>query len=111
MRALTGAGVPCGVLLMPILPFINDTPENIRAVVRRAADAGASWIYAGPGFGVTLRDNQREYFYDRLDEAFPACAAATPRPSASAMPASLPGTRSCGPCSPPNAGPPVFSGG
>lgn len=71
MRALTGAGVPCGVLLMPILPFINDTPENIRAVVRRAADAGASWIYAGPGFGVTLRDNQREYFYDRLDEAFP----------------------------------------
>ena len=64
MRALTGAGVPCGVLLMPILPFINDTPENIRAVVRRAADAGASWIYAGPGFGVTLRDNQREYFYE-----------------------------------------------
>lgn len=71
IRRLSEAGIPCGVLLMPILPFLNDTPENIEAVVRQAARAGARWVFPGYGFGVTLRQNQRDYFYERLDEDFP----------------------------------------
>ncbi|HIT18765.1 MAG TPA: radical SAM protein [Candidatus Fimivivens faecavium] len=69
IAALSKAGVFCGVLLMPVLPFLTDGEENIREIVRRAAAAGARFVY--PGFGVTLRENQRDWFYDRLDETFP----------------------------------------
>ena len=71
LNALAKAGVPCGVLLMPLLPFINDTLENVRQIVQRTADVGARWIFAFPDLGVTLRQNQRAYFYDRLQEDFP----------------------------------------
>lgn len=56
---------------MPVLPFLTDAPENVEAVVRQAARAGARWVFPGYCFGVTLRQNQREYFYERLDEEFP----------------------------------------
>jgi DNA repair photolyase len=69
IRKLSEAGITSGVLLMPILPFINDNPENIINIVKAAASAGAKFIY--PWFGVTLRQNQRDYFFDRLDEKFP----------------------------------------
>ena len=71
LETLSAAGIPCGVLLSPILPFINDTEENIAQIVRRAADAGCRWVYSAMPFGVTLRQNQRLYFYDRLAEDFP----------------------------------------
>ena len=71
IRRLSEAGVLCGVLLMPTLPFINDDEQNIRAIVRLAALAGAKWVYHWDSFGVTLRQNQRDYFYDRLDALFP----------------------------------------
>jgi DNA repair photolyase len=71
LTALADAGIPCGVLLMPILPFINDTAENILQITRRARESGAKWVYAHHGFGVTLRANQRAYFLSRLDAAFP----------------------------------------
>ena len=71
LAELSQNGIPCGVLLMPLLPFINDTERNVRAIVRQAKEAGAKWIFAYPGMGVTLRQNQRVYFYDRLDESFP----------------------------------------
>ncbi len=71
IRQLAEAGIPCGVLLMPILPFINDTQANIIGIVDAAHRAGAKWIFPYEGFGVTLRQNQRVYFYDRLDESFP----------------------------------------
>lgn len=71
MEKLAGTGINCGVLLMPVLPFINDMQENIEQIVRMAAAAGAKWIYAGSGFGVTLRMNQRSYFYEQLDQLFP----------------------------------------
>ena len=58
-----------GILLMPVLPFLEDTEKNILAIVRRAHDCGARFIY--PAFGVTLRENQREYFLTRLDGLFP----------------------------------------
>ena len=69
LRQLSAAGIPCGVLLMPLLPFLNDSEENVRSIVRQAAESGACFVY--PGFAVTLRDNQRAYYYDRLDEIDP----------------------------------------
>jgi DNA repair photolyase len=69
LEKLSGCGLFCGVLLMPLLPFINDTVENVTAIVRAAAQAGARFIYPWPG--VTLRYNQREYFYQQLDRHFP----------------------------------------
>ena len=54
---------------MPVLPFLEDTPDGVRRLVRAAYNAGARFVY--PAFGVTLRQNQRAYFLDRLDELFP----------------------------------------
>lgn len=69
IRKLAEAGLFCGVLLMPVLPFLEDRPEQVLAVVDRSADAGAKFIY--PGFGVTMRQGQREHFLRELDRAFP----------------------------------------
>lgn len=71
IQALSDAGIFTGILLMPILPFINDTEENIRGIVQLAHLHHAKFIYAYEGFGVTLRDNQRDYFYYMLDQHFP----------------------------------------
>ena len=73
LKELSDKGIMCGVLLMPILPFINDTEENIFNIVHRAKAAGAKWVYSGYGgcFGVTLRQNQREYFLNWLDKLYP----------------------------------------
>lgn len=60
LEALATAGIDCGVLLMPILPLVNDAPENISAIARAAADAGAKWVYPGESFGVTMRAGSRE---------------------------------------------------
>ncbi|MFB0920736.1 MAG: radical SAM protein [Oscillospiraceae bacterium] len=70
LKKLSDAGLFAGVLLMPVLPFIEDTEKNIAAIVERAHQSGAKFIY--PAFGVTLRQNQREWFFDRLDELFPS---------------------------------------
>lgn len=69
IKELSDSGIFTGVLLMPILPFINDTPANIKNIVVSAAEQGARFIY--PAFGVTLRDSQRLYFYNQLDAHFP----------------------------------------
>ena len=69
IRKLAEAGIFCGVLLMPVLPFLEDRPEQVLSVVDRAADVGAKFIYSG--FGVTMRQGQREYFLRELDRAFP----------------------------------------
>ena len=69
LEKLSGAGLFAGVLLMPVLPFLEDSKENVLAVVERAAQAGARFIY--PAFGVTMRQGQREYFLDGLERAFP----------------------------------------
>ncbi len=75
MKKLAEADIPCGVLLMPTLPFVTDSPENILGIVRRAKEAGASWIYCGYGFGVTLRANQREHFLREIERVFPGMRA------------------------------------
>ena len=56
-------------MLMPVLPFLEDSDENVLAVVRSAHQAGASYIVAS--FGMTLRDRQRDYYYAQLDRWFP----------------------------------------
>lgn len=69
IKELSEMGIFTGVLLMPTLPFINDTIDNISKIVELSAQSGAQFIY--PAFGVTLRDQQRLYFYDQLDTNFP----------------------------------------
>ena len=54
---------------MPVLPFLEDNPKDIRLLVERCAQAGAKFIY--PYFGVTLRDRQREYFLECLEKSRP----------------------------------------
>jgi DNA repair photolyase len=69
LRTLGVRGIPAGIALMPILPFIEDNEENIRQIVDLAAGNGAKYIL--PAFGMTLRDRQRDYYYARLDKHFP----------------------------------------
>ncbi len=68
IKTLSEAGIFCGVLMMPLLPFINDTKANILSIVANAKRAGARFV--SPSFGLTLREGNREYFYDQLDRSF-----------------------------------------
>ncbi len=61
-------GVPTGVVIMPILPFISDSTESIEKLVSRAKMEGASFIIAG---GLMLRDRQKKYYYQKLQEKHP----------------------------------------
>lgn len=69
LHTLYEQGLFCGILLMPVLPFLEDTDENILAIVHRAAECGARFIY--PAFGMTMRDTQREYFLSNMEQLFP----------------------------------------
>ncbi len=69
IQALSGKGIFTGILMMPILPFLEDNEDNIRSIVKAAHEVGAAFIY--PALGVTLRNNQREWYFDRLREQFP----------------------------------------
>lgn len=70
LKAFQHAGVPTVVWLCPVLPFLNDTEENIRGIVEACADAGV-WGILHFGMGLTLREGNREYFYRQLDRHFP----------------------------------------
>ena len=63
-------GIPTVVWLSPILPFINDTKENIGGILDYCIEAGVKGIIFF-GIGVTLREGDREYFYSALDHDFP----------------------------------------
>lgn len=63
-------GIPTVVWLSPILPFINDTRENIEGILDYCIQAGV-WGIITFGMGVTLREGDREYFYAALDKHFP----------------------------------------
>ena len=56
-------------MLMPVLPYLEDNADNVTAIITRAHDCGASHVV--PGFGMTLRDRQRQYYYAELDRLFP----------------------------------------
>ena len=64
IKELSDNNLYTGILLMPILPFINDTVENIEQIVVKAHESGAKFIFAS--FAVTLRDNQRQYFFKKI---------------------------------------------
>ena len=64
------AGVPTIVWLTPILPFINDTEENLMGILNYCKAASVKGIIKFD-FGVTLREGDREYFYQCLDTSFP----------------------------------------
>lgn len=70
LRTVHEGGVHTGVWLCPILPFLNDTEENLRGLLGYCFDAGVEMIM-NFGMGVTLRDGDRQYFYRKLDEHFP----------------------------------------
>ena len=70
LQACHKAGIPTVVWFSPLLPFINDTKENVEGIVDYCARAGVHAIICF-GIGVTMREGNREYFYAALDRHFP----------------------------------------
>ena len=70
LEAMRDRGIPTVVWLTPILPFINDTEENIRAILEACAKARVKGIICFD-MGLTLREGDREYYYAALDRHFP----------------------------------------
>ncbi|MBR6599671.1 MAG: radical SAM protein [Oscillospiraceae bacterium] len=70
LKILRDNGIPTVVWLCPILPFINDTEENISAILDMCIEAKVKGIICF-NMGVTLREGDREYFYAALDKYFP----------------------------------------
>ncbi len=74
LEILRDNGIPTVVWLSPILPFINDTKENIEGILQYCIDAKVYGILCF-GMGLTLRSGNREYFYAQLDRYFPGLSA------------------------------------
>ena len=70
LNVLRDNNIPTVVWLCPILPFINDTEENLLNILNACIQANVKGIICF-GFGVTLRNGNREYFYKHLDRHFP----------------------------------------
>lgn len=70
LLAMKERGIPTIVWIDPLLPFINDTEENLKGILDYCIKAKVYGIMCH-GMGLTLRDGSREYFYDKLDEKFP----------------------------------------
>lgn len=70
LRACQEAGIPTVVWLTPILPFINDTEENLSGLLSLCREAKVRGVITF-GLGLTLRDGDRQYFYRQLDRHFP----------------------------------------
>ena len=83
LREFHKAGIPTVVWLCPILPWLNDTQENLRGIVESCAEAGVKGIICF-GMGVTLREGSREHYYTQLDRKFPGLKERTIRTYGSA---------------------------
>lgn len=70
LKAFQARGIPTVVWLCPLLPFINDTEDNLRGILGYCFEAGVHGIL-NFGIGLTLREGNREYFYAQLDAHFP----------------------------------------
>ena len=70
LKTLRDRGIPTVVWLSPVLPFINDTEENISGILDMCAEAKVYGVICF-GMGLTLREGNREYFYEQLDRLFP----------------------------------------
>ena len=69
IKELSNNGIFAGIMLNPILPFITDNENNIKQIVKMAHESGAKFIHTF--MGMTLRENQRDYYYEKLDILFP----------------------------------------
>ena len=69
IKTLTYNGIFTGIMMNPVLPFITDKEEDIKKLVKLAHEYGAKFIYTN--MSVTLRENQRDYYYEQLDKFFP----------------------------------------
>ncbi|HEX2267764.1 MAG TPA: LAGLIDADG family homing endonuclease, partial [Actinomycetota bacterium] len=67
-RTLNEAGIPCGVLMAPILPFLTDSPSQLAATVKAIAESGATHV---PPIVLHLRTGAREWFMKWLSENHP----------------------------------------
>ena len=70
LKIMRDNGIPTVVWLDPFLPFINDTEENIKELLKMCIEVKVHGILCF-GIGLTLRAGNREYFYKKLDEHFP----------------------------------------
>jgi DNA repair photolyase len=70
LETMRKAEIPTVVWLCPILPFINDTEENLRGILDYCVRAGVKGIVCFD-FGTTMREGSRDYFYAQLDKHFP----------------------------------------
>lgn len=70
LKKLRDAGIPTVVWMTPILPFINDTKDNISGILELCIEAKVYGVICF-GMGLTLREGNREYFYEQLDRRFP----------------------------------------
>ncbi len=70
LKILNENNIPTVVWLDPVLPFINDTEENIKGILDYCIKAKVYGIICF-GMGLTLREGNREYFYKNLDKYFP----------------------------------------
>ncbi len=70
LKVLRDVGIPTVVWLTPILPFINDTEDNISGILDMCIEAKVYGVI-NFGMGLTLREGNREYFYRQLDRLFP----------------------------------------
>ena len=70
LEKLNREGIPTVVWLCPILPYINDDEDNVSKILDYCIDAEVHGIL-NFGMGMTLREGNREYFYEKLDEHFP----------------------------------------
>lgn len=68
IKELSDNGIFTGIMLNPVLPFITDNVEDIKLLVKLAYQSGAKFIHTY--MGMTLRENQRDYYYKKLDENF-----------------------------------------
>ena len=69
IKILTSNGIYAGIMLNPVLPFITAKEEDIKKIVRLAHESGAKFIHTY--MGMTLRENQRDYYFEKLDKYFP----------------------------------------
>ena len=70
LKKFHAAGIPTVVWLCPLLPWLNDTKENLLGILEYCREAGVKGIL-NFGMGLTLRDGDREYYYAALDRHFP----------------------------------------
>lgn len=68
IKTLNDNGIFVGIMLNPVLPFITDKEEDIKTLVRLASESGAKFIHTY--MGMTLRENQRDYYFNKLEEHF-----------------------------------------